>query len=598
MSQVTEEIKSKIGVIDLLSEYIQLKRAGASYKALCPFHHEKTPSFMVSPERQSWHCFGCNTGGDIFEFVMKMEGLEFPEALKLLADKAGVKLPVFSSEISASQRNRLLDILKLAAKFYHKVLLDLPQAQEARDYLSKRGVAKEMVEEFQLGFIPEAWDRLTVFLLKKGFGINDLIAAGVTIKKEGGGNYDRFRGRIMFPLADVHGHIVGFTGRLLEGNNVEAGGKYVNTPQTLVYDKGRLIYALDKAKFEARRQDRIIIVEGQMDVVACHQFGQANTVAASGTALTREQIKLLKRFSNNLFIAFDVDPAGQSATARGIEMTLNEGMKIKIIAIPKEAGKDPDECLKNNPEAWFKAVAEAQSIMEYFFATILAGKDLKKPEDRSLAAQNLLEKICQLPDPVEQDYWVKKLAGILDIRDEILYEKMATLKRKPSGAGAESGEKEKNIPVFKKTKEESASEKILALALHWPNLFPAIMERLNPQALTPLKNYDFYENFVHFYNTEKEFIQKGCEFISKFREKNNSRENCQTISLLELLYDKEFADLSQEEAWEEISTVISFLNLCYNNNIRQILEKQMREAEHSGDQLKVNELMKKFKDFL
>ncbi|MEK9158840.1 MAG: DNA primase, partial [Patescibacteria group bacterium] len=401
-SQAVEEIKSKIDLADLVGEYVQLKKAGVNYKAPCPFHHEKTPSFLVSKEKQIWHCFGCGEGGDIFGFIMRIEGLDFPEALKLLAERAGVKLQEFHSEISASARNRILDILKMAAKFYHKILLDSSQAEEARQYLNKRQVAAEMLEEFQIGYIPDEWDILTNFLLKKGFGINDLVAAGLTIKKEGGGYYDRFRGRIMFPIADVHGNVVGFTGRLLNENKVEAGGKYVNTPQTIVFDKSRLLYALDRAKQVARKQNKLIIVEGQMDVVSCYQFGQTNTVASSGTALTLDQVKLIKRFTNNIYIAFDMDAAGQHAADRGIDLALSEGMNIKIIVVPKDFAKDPDECLKKDPAVWFKSVEEARSIMDYFFDKTFAGRDLKNPEKRGEAAKILLEQISRLGDTVEQ----------------------------------------------------------------------------------------------------------------------------------------------------------------------------------------------------
>ena len=431
MSQISDEIKSKLDIIDLISEYIQLKPAGANFKACCPFHQEKSPSFMVSRPKQIWHCFGCAAGGDIFGFVMKMEGMEFPEALRLLAEKAGVELPAFSNELSSSARNRILDILKLAARFYHKTLIESSQAQTARDYLQKRGLTTATIEEWQVGFIPDAWDALTGFLLKKGFGINDLLASGLTIQKAGGGNYDRFRGRIMFPLSDVHGNAVGFTGRLLDETKENAGGKYVNTPQTEVYDKSKVLFGLNIAKQDIKRNDRAIIVEGQMDVIACHQAGQMNVVASSGTALTLEQIKLLKRFTNNLYLAFDSDAAGQNAAERGISLALEEGMQIRVITLPPEAGKDPDECLKKNPDIWFKAVDSAQLFMEYFFQKNLAGKNLTDPTVRSQVANILLNQIAKLPDVIEQDFWLKKLTGVLDVDITLLRERLSDLRRKP-----------------------------------------------------------------------------------------------------------------------------------------------------------------------
>jgi len=603
MSQSTEEIKSKISIVDLVSEYISLKRAGASYKSLCPFHHEKSPSFMVSPERQSWHCFGCNTGGDIFEFIMKMEGLEFPEALKLLADRAGVKLAAFSSEISGSQRNRLLDALKIAAKFYHKILLDSSIGAEAREYLKKRGVSQEMIEDFLIGYVPEEWDLLTIFLLKKGYGINDLMAAGLTIKKEGGGNYDRFRGRVMFPFFDPHGAIIGFTGRLLKEDKQEAGGKYVNTPQSIVFDKSRVLYGIDKAKQEIKREDKVIIVEGQMDVIACHQAGQTNVVASSGTALTREQIKLLKRFTNNLLIAFDFDAAGRNATERGIDLALADGMKIKVITLSKEIAKDPDECLKKNPVIWFKAAAEAKSIMDYFFEAFLAGRNLERPEERGVVSTLILQKIKQLPDLVEQDFWVKKLAGILDINLVILYEKLNALRVRnnaeawiSSSAGGSTDRTSGAIVV--KTKEESASQKMLAIILRWPICFQPILETVKLEALFHKEAKECFKSLIEFYNFSGPDFSISDGFIHRFRSWNEGKEVCQILDLLGFLYDKEYSNLSQKEAKEEALFIAKSLNLWYNNAILKGIEKETGDAEKSGDAKKVSLLMQKFKDFL
>lgn len=595
MSQATEEIKARIDIVDLLSEYLQLKKAGVNYRAVCPFHHEKTPSFMISKERQIWHCFGCGEGGDIFGFIMRMEGMEFLEALKFLAEKAGVKLPKYSNELSGSQRNRLLDVLKLAAKFYHKIFLDSPQAQEARDYLyQKRRVSVDTAEDFQVGYIPDEWSLLTDFLLKKGYGINDLIAAGLTIKKDNGGNYDRFRGRVMFPLNDVHGNVVGFTGRLLKEDKPEAGGKYVNTPQTAVYDKSRVIYGLDKAKAEARRQNKIIIVEGQMDVIACHQAGQINTAASSGTALTVEQIRLLKRFTPNLYLSFDMDAAGQNAASRGIELALEEGMKLKIITLPPEAGKDPDECLKKNPAAWTQAVESAQNIMDYIFAKALANKKLKDPTERSEVAKTLLVAINRLPDRIEQDYWIKKLSSILDIGHSILYEKLSSFRkpsklRPPAGAPAVSG---------RRPNEEIASENLLALVFAFPALFPPVLEKLNPEALAPEELKNLYNSWLVFYNTRPAEVINSDQVIHSFRSLNNTPEVCQIMDILELLISKEMANFSQEQAHEEIYTLTNSLNSWYNNTIRRRLEREVKEAENAGNKNKILELFKKFKELI
>src|SRR3989339_243372 len=336
MADEIQQIKDKIDIVDLISEYCQVKPAGANFKCRCPFHNEKTPSFMISRDRQSWHCFGCAKGGDIFSFIEEIEGLEFKEALRYLADKAGVVLTQYRSEVDSSLKNRIKEANLQAARFFHNFLLKMPTAEPARQYLRQRGVSDEMVELWQIGYVPEQWDLLTQYLLKKGIGIDDLVAAGLTIAKEGAdkrtarGFYDRFRGRIMFPLGNAQGDIVGFTGRVLvekEGNQ----GKYVNTPQTLVYDKSEVIFGLSKAKSEIKSKDLAVMVEGQMDVVACHQAGMKNVVASSGTALTEAQIRLLLRYTHNLAMAFDSDEAGQKAARRGIQVAVQAGMNVRVI---------------------------------------------------------------------------------------------------------------------------------------------------------------------------------------------------------------------------------------------------------------------------
>lgn len=593
MSQISDEIKSKIDLVDFVSEYVPLKSAGANFKAPCPFHQEKTPSFLVSRPKQIWHCFGCGAGGDLFGFIMKIEGLEFPEALRLLAEKAGVVLPAYSSELSSSVRNRLLDVLKLAAKFYHKIFLDSPAGQTAREYLQKRKVSSQMIEEFQIGFIPENWDLLTKFMLKKGFGVNDLMAAGLTIAKEReSGYYDRFRGRVMFPLNDVHGNVVGFTGRILDETKEKAGGKYVNTPQTAVYDKSKLLFALDKAKQEIKRNDLAVIVEGQMDVLACHQAGQLNTVASSGTALTLEQIKLLKRFTNNLALAFDADAAGQNAAERGIGIALEEGMQVKIIHLPAEAGKDPDECLKKNPETWFKAVAEAEPYMDYLFRVAFEHRDLTKAPERAAAANFILNQVAKIPDVIEQDFWLKKLANRLDVEVALLREKLAGLNKnrrtawRPGPLPA--------APSPHRELAEVASEQLLCLAFNQPALLKVAADRLKPEALAS-SFQEIFRDFALFYQTAD--LTEG-KVIHSFKKWNGSERACQIIDVLELLFEQKFASLNQDELLKETLKIVESLNLWYTNAIRRQLEREMRQVEEKGDKEKITELLQKFKELI
>ncbi len=429
----TQTIKDRVSVVQLIQEYVPLKKSGANWKGRCPFHNEKSPSFMVHEEKQMWHCFGCSKGGDIFAFIQEIEGVEFPEALKILATRAGVVLDTYKSEINSSQRNRLLDIQAKASNFFHRILLDVPQAKPARDYLEKRGLTRGVFELWNIGYAPEQWDLLTKYLVGKGYALDDLVASGLVIRRDdadpktGRGFYDRFRGRIMFPLSDVQGAVVGFTGRVLVETE-RSGGKYVNSPQTLVYDKSRLLFGLSKAKTAIKTQGFAVVVEGQMDVIACHQAGMQNVVAASGTALTAEQLKLLKRYTTTLCISFDADSAGLAADKRGIDAALEAGMSVKIVSIPEGAGKDADECIKKNKAVWFKAVEEAKGVMEWYFEVTFKGKNTTTPAGKQAVASLLVPQINRIQYPVERDHWLKELASRLHIDPSVLAEEGRRLK--------------------------------------------------------------------------------------------------------------------------------------------------------------------------
>ncbi len=427
-----EIIKNKIDIVDLISEYIDLKPAGVNYKGLCPFHQEKTPSFMVNQERQFFKCFGCGKSGDIFTFVQEIEGLEFAEALKLLADKAGVELRQKTSfqHLSSNQKVRLKEINRVAEYFFHNFLLQIPKSKLALDYLYNRGLDEKTIKNWLIGYTPNQWELLKQYLLKKGFSIDDLLASGLVIKKNTSRYYDRFRDRIMFPIHNVYGECVGFTGRILKETEI-SGGKYLNTPQTLIFDKSKLLFGLNKAKLSIKEQNKVIIVEGQMDVIACHQIGMKNVVASSGTALTIEQIKLLKRFTDNLIMAFDADEAGLKAAKRGIDLALQQGLKIKIIQIPREYGKDPDECVRNYPDKWLELVDNAQEIMAWHLNRVI--KPLENNTEIAniqMAVNDFLEQVINLPYATERDIWLRKLAEHLNLNVDKLYQDLQKIDNK------------------------------------------------------------------------------------------------------------------------------------------------------------------------
>lgn len=594
----TQAIKDRLDIVQIIGEYIPLKKAGANWKANCPFHNEKSPSFMVNAEKQFWHCFGCSKSGDVFTFLQEMEGMEFPEALKILADRAGVKIDTFASEVNKSQKNRILEINAKAAYFFHQFLLEMPASQGARDYLKRRELKPETIEEWKVGFIPDQWDLLTQYLLKKGNSIDDLLASGLTIKKEGGGSYDRFRGRIMFPIWDTHGNIVGFTGRVLVETE-KSGGKYVNTPQTLVYDKSRVLYGLNYAKMEIKNKDVTILVEGQMDVIACHQAGMKNVVASSGTALTFEQVKLLKRYSNNVAIAFDADAAGQNAAKRGIDLALEQGMNIKIIQIPVGCGKDADECLKKNPDVWFKAAENAKEVMEWYFASVMAGADKRDPKQKQKIADTLLAEIIRLPYAVERDHWLKKLADELGVDSATLTSEIRRLTLvKPTHPVSHPERSEGSLQNKRdssalpqndnknwgeKGKTHLLAENIFSLFLKFPKL-PAEFDMESMSGFfPPVSMAGLYEMLKNRYNGSVDI---------KVMSSDLERENQNSIDILVLKADKDYSDFNLEDAKKEVDILLASIKSEWQKNKRAELTNALKQAEKDKNDALLQDILK------
>ena len=585
----TQLIKDKLDIVDFISEYVPLKRAGINYKACCPFHQEKTPSFMVNRERQSWHCFGCNKGGDIFTFLQEIEGMEFVEALKFLAEKAGVRLDYKISEINTSQKNRIKDINTEAARFFHNFLLKMDAARLAREYLRERGLSDNTIENWQIGFGPEQWDLLTQYLLKKGHSIDDLVAVGLTIKKAGAdiqtqkGFYDRFRGRIMFPISDTYGAVVGFTGRVLVETE-KSGGKYVNTPQTIVYDKSRVVFGLNYAKPEIKAKDLIVMVEGQMDVIACHQAGMKNVVATSGTALTEAQVRLLKRYSNNLNIAYDADAAGLAAAKRGVDIAIKEGMNVKVISIPTGLGNDPDEVCKKNKSAWFEAVAQAKGIMPWYFDKSFANKEMSDPKQKQMVADELLARIALIPYAVEQDHWLRELASRINVEVSVLREDLARISKISNSKFKIPNSNDEKIAIVQEKKLEKTrlillTERLLALVLKFPN--EAEIFRIDSKWLSTTP-------YVALYQELKERYNNGGVIDS-----NQLSEN---YNLLLLKGDLEFDGLSDKEARGEAEKLRSMLREEWRKSRRQELQRQIEKAEKAGDRDLLEKLSREFQE--
>lgn len=615
MQQPSDEIKSRLDIVDVLREYIPLKPAGINFRALCPFHREKTPSFVVSSEKQIWHCFGCGKGGDIFSFIMEMEGANFVEALRILAPKAGVTLKRQDPKLS-SQRNRLLDIVELSASYYHKTLLESKSAGAARKYLQERGLNNEVISEWRIGYSPDSWDDVINLLKNKGFNDNEIFLAGMSVKKEGTGRmYNRFRNRIMFPINDVNGNAVAFSARVSpENEKEEKMGKYINSPQTMIYEKGRILFGLYKAKMSIKNEDLAIIVEGQMDVITAHQNGFKNIVASSGTALTKDQIKILKRYSNNIALAFDMDEAGQLAADRGIKEAMQAEMNIKVILLPP--GNDPDECIRNSPEEWQNAVKSAKPMMQYYFDKVFLKLNLEKIEDRRLAAKKLLNIIIQLGNKIERDFWLKKLSEKIDVAENILRESIDT-KRINAVPSKKDGNIRENRII--QSREEMLSELLLALIMKFPSRFDYAVNNIYVDQISGTANRVFYKNLIIYYNNNiKDSIINNTEdgikvdyndfknWLENFLFIDKENELSQTISdtnsgqlklfdKLVLLGDKDYYNLSKENVNLEINKIIVYLKRFYLINRMKEIEKLIMQSEKENNNERMKELMEELK---
>ncbi len=420
-----ERIKEKLDIADFISGYVKLLPAGKNLKGLCPFHKEKTPSFIVSRDRQSWHCFGCGLGGDLISFLMQYENLEFLEALKILADKAGVRLEIGTSQ-DQRQYNVLYDINK-AAKDIYKENLKSPNGKTAYDYLISRGLKPETVKQFELGLSGSQNDSLIKSLTQKGFSVLEIEKAGLAFKTERGTYWDRFRHRIMFPIANHFDKTVGFTGRILPEHDSDKVGKYVNSPETPIFNKSKLLFGFSLAKNVIREKNSAVLVEGQMDLIMLHQDGVINAVASSGTALTGEHAKTLRRFTENIVIAFDNDKAGKLAAERAIDILEAGDFNVKILQTPEADGKDPADVAKAHPGKMKELIAKAISAMEYYFDYfgLARAKDIA---EKKKSIRQILAKIKQISSPIAQSHWLGELAVRTGLSQDVLSAEMAVIK--------------------------------------------------------------------------------------------------------------------------------------------------------------------------
>lgn len=482
MDSQIEEIKNKLNVLEVVGGYVKLSKTGINYRGICPFHSEKGPSFFVSPGRQMWKCFGCGKGGDIFEFIKEIEGVEFGDALRLLANKAGVELKRENPQVT-SERKRLYEICDLACSFFEKQLGNSAYGKDAKEYLLKRGITEESIKKWRLGYSPDTWQGLSDFLVGRGYNREEIVRAGLAVQSDKGNNpYDRFRGRIIFPILDLNSQVIGFTARVFKDADKKETAKYINTPQTMLYDKSNVLYGLNFAKVAIRKDNRCVLTEGNTDTIMCQQAGFDNTVAVSGTALTERHLNILRRYTDNLILAFDMDSAGDTATKRGIDLAIFQGFNIKVIHSYLGA-KDPAEIILENPKIWDESLKTVVEIMDFSFNSALAKFDKNTPQGRKEIKFALYPRINIIPNIIEQAKQFQKLSQIFNVKEEDIRADFNDWKKSNQNKGQVMGRmsSEKILPVNRNNltaegRKKLLEEKIISLVLKNPGNLSLIAE--------------------------------------------------------------------------------------------------------------------------
>jgi len=558
MQDAKEEIRSRLNIEDVVGEYVQLKRAGRNFKGLSPFSGEKSPSFIVSPEKNIWHDFSSNKGGDVFSFIMEVEGVDFREALELLARRAGIELADHDSSGSqelAKLKRRLLEAHRWASLYYQE---SLKQNDRALQYVfKKRGLSKEIVQTFQIGYAPDSGDALVQFLHKKGF-TNQELSDGGLINRFGG---DLFRGRMMVPLMDASGQVIGFTGRILE--DAPNAPKYLNTPQSPLYDKSRHVFGLSQAKESIRKNDYTVVVEGNLDVVSSHQVGITQVVATAGTAMTEQHLKALVRLSPNVRLAYDGDKAGLAATERSIPIAQRVGTELTIISLPEDV-KDPDELIQKDVKLWQKAIDDAEGVVDWLLTQYTKRENMDIPLGKRHFTTAALTVVRALQDPVEQEFYLKKIAGYTSTTLETVRKKFES-------------KDEEAAPVLKEVKytgetiadENAHEDSLLALAL----MYPAVRELLLELDEKMLSNDD-RKVVLAFSKTSTADVQvtpKELQELDTY------------VKILLLKADARYGDWSDEDRYFETARLVRIIVTKHKQTQKDELTAALRVAEDKGD---------------
>lgn len=566
-----EAIKQKIDVKDFVGGYVSLKPAGRNLKGICPFHKEKSPSFMVNPERQIWHCFGCGKGGDIFKFLMQFENIEFIDALKVLADRAGIEL----KRVGTSDQKKyeaLYEINRIAKDFYRSALNDELTGKIALDYLRSRGLKDETINEFELGVAPAGGDNLLRHLTKLGFVLADIERAGLVFKTDRGTYYDRFRNRIMFPLHNHFGKVIGFTGRVHPGEESPEVGKYVNSPETPIFQKSKLLYGFWKTKNAVREASCAVLVEGQMDFLMAYQDGVKNLVATSGTALTDEHLKLIRRLAENIILSFDNDSAGKAAAERTIDLSQVNDLNTKVIVFDDPALKDPADIAKAKPGHFAELIKKAIPAMEYYF--LYYGIDSSAEISfRKKAIRQSLAKIKQISSPVEQHQWIALLAQRTSVPESALLAEMASIPVDAKAGGQVVVHQTEHILETPVNRIDRVVRRILSIAL---NDKTVLQRALDAKVLFP----DRYKKIL-------EYVGQGSQGVAI----GDSAIPADLLGTVNLMY----LESGFDPAPREVEDLFAELDRTGKTVKRKEVQEKIRKAELEHNEAEVVKLLEEFK---
>ncbi len=605
---VIDEVKDRIDIVEVIGESVKLRKSGKNYSGFCPFHpNTRTPAFAVFPESGTWRCFGaCNEGGDVFSFLMKKEGWDFSEALRILAERAGVELrPHGSAEQAVDEAHqRLRTLLEAVIPFYRHNLLQTPAGAPVLDYLLARNLSEQALEKFEIGYAPNSWDATSSYLMDKGYRQQELKDSGMVSERESGGVYDRFRHRIMIPIRDVRGRMAGFGARVVDPEDVP---KFLNSPQTALFDKGRMLYGLDKARKAIRTADQAVIVEGYMDVIALHQAGFANVVSPMGTAISESQLRLLKRYSRRMVLALDADAAGSRATLRGLTvaretlerqpdpifnargLVRHEGRidaDIRVVTLPE--GVDPDEVVAHDPAVWTVLIDGAQTVVNYVLEVLTADHDLDDPKAKSEIARQVLPLIEDVADPVERETYRQNLARRLKVDERAL---IAWRPRSPRRRPRRDISTEARVEGAVSQRVESPIERFsLGVLLYDPELLYRVDRNLQALSLGRLSPQDFTgtEHKVIFHAVREALAQEEEEPARHWRSCIETPLLALSDSLLAEVIDFDF---TQPRVIEEI--MANFLRLRKRKleltlthlrfQLQAVQEGESFEEEQEGD---------------